>query len=371
MYKDVFVLDRKTDTYIHASLGENNAQIIMHVSDYKLSTDGRFVAFITASSNLVSSDTNAYADVFVRDLVAGTTERVSVDSNGAQVAAGASGASLDISKDGRYVSFVSRDDILAGSTTGGASNLFVRDRLSGTTTLLSENIYGLPANSDISGAVMSCDGSRIAFFSSASDLVSDDINGVGDVFVKDRINNTTTNITYGNAWTSGGGPDISCDGSTVVYTSNASNLVNNDTNNARDMFAYKIDTESTIRVNLDSNGNEVSYNINPTYNVYWQDMGKGVVDFSGRYIVFYSAADGIVPEDTNGEIDIFIRDITDGVTQIVSKRSSSESTDKPSAGPRITPNGREVLYRSLDAGLVAGDTNGKYDVFISQTGIWQ
>jgi len=158
-----------------------------------ISADGRYVAFESAASNLVSGDTNSFTDVFVRDRQSGTTKRVSVSSLGAQGNNDSNGAS--ISADGRYVAFSSRASNLIGGDTNVTSDVFVRDRQSGTTERVSIGSGGAQANDASGPASISADGRFVAFVSDATNLVSGDTNGVTDIFVRDRVSGTTERVS--------------------------------------------------------------------------------------------------------------------------------------------------------------------------------
>jgi len=153
-----------------------------------LSADGRFVAFMSFADNLVPDDTNQVADVFVRDRFAGTTERVSVSSKGRQGDAHsglflASGA--DISADGRFVVFASDASNFARGDVNGNSDVFIHDRLTRTTELVSRGLDGTPATGNT--PVISADGNFVAFRSFSDTLVSDgNPNFFDHIYVLDR-----------------------------------------------------------------------------------------------------------------------------------------------------------------------------------------
>jgi hypothetical protein len=206
-----------------------------------VSPDGRFVAFDSAASNLVKSDTNGKYDVFVRDLQAGTTERVSVSSSGAQ-ATGASFGSLDpsISAHGHFVAFFSDATDLVPGDTNGATDIFVRDRAKGTTERVSVGPHGRQANGDsgVVGAAISADGRFVVFPSDATDLVEGSRGG--GLYVRDRQAGTTERVDLGPHGVPGNGssdrPAISAGGRVVAFDSDATNLVPGDTNGKLDVF---------------------------------------------------------------------------------------------------------------------------------------
>lgn len=188
---DVFVRDLKNRRTTRVSVAGDESQADTGASSHPaISSDGRYVAFTSTASELVAGDTNGRADVFVRDLTAGTTSRVSVDDAGGQ----ASGASTDpsISWDGRYVAFASTDPALADGVGTSTSDVYVRDRVTGTTRRASRSSSGQPADGPSTQPALSGDGLHVAFTSAADNLVAGDTNGRRDVFLRDVTTNTTT-----------------------------------------------------------------------------------------------------------------------------------------------------------------------------------
>jgi Tol biopolymer transport system component len=148
-----------------------------------ISADGRYVAFQSAASNLVSDDTNGVPDIFVRDLQTGTTTRVSVGPSGAQANAPGTVTGPSISDDGRHVAFASDASNLVTGDTVDYRDAFVHDRMTGTTRRISVNASGTAADRATGIAVTSADGQTLAFDTNATNLVSNDTLGFFDVFV--------------------------------------------------------------------------------------------------------------------------------------------------------------------------------------------
>ena len=149
-----------------------------------ISPDGRFVVLFSRATNLVPGDTNGSFDVFVRDLQAGTTERVSVANSGGQANSSSSVAgSTVISADGRFVAFGSVATNLVTGDTNGSTDVFVRDRQAGTTQRVSVNSAGIQGNNLSDQPALSADGSLVFFQSASSNLVSGDTNDAYDVFM--------------------------------------------------------------------------------------------------------------------------------------------------------------------------------------------
>jgi Tol biopolymer transport system component len=365
---DVFVKDRQTGAIVRANTSSTGAQMPGTgglSSGLQMSDNGRFVAFEAVHPGLVSGYSNTYKDIYVKDLQTGSIEIDSVSSAGSY--GNANAAQFDLSADGRYLVFGSNASNLVANDTNGQPDIFVRDRLLNTTTLLSQAPGGTIANDGSLAPTISCDGAYVAFTSSASNLVSNDVNGAADVFLVDRVGGRTIDITFnGNATPNAANsrfPQLSCDGSTLLFYSAASNLVSNDTNGSIDIFTYDIYSGAMDRVNVSSSGTQSTRDANADYS-------SGALSYDGRYVVFSSYDASLASGDTNGATsDILIRDRRNGTTDILSKRTASTATTSTSFLPSISSSGKYAAYASDDTGLVSGDTNGNYDVFISQTGI--
>jgi Tol biopolymer transport system component len=320
-----------------------------------ISADGRYVAFCSYASNLVPSDTNGKEDIFVRDCLMGSTERVSVSSTG-QEADGDSWQQA-ISADGRFVVFSSAASDLVAGDTNGCLDVFVRDRWLMTTERVSVSTGGAEANSASYIPAISEDGRFIAFYTGASNLVAGDTNGQNDVFVRDRALGTTERVSVSTGGDEGNGgslrPSISADGRFVAYESIASNLVPADTNGLKDVFVYDRLMGTNERLSISSagdQGNDVSW--------------VPAINADGRYVAFRSPATNLVGGDTNGCEDIFVRDRETGTTQLVSLSTGGQQGNGDSIDPVVSIEGRFVAFTSDASNLVAWDTNGVADVFV-------
>jgi hypothetical protein len=168
-------------------------------SDYPaISADGNVVSFQSQATNLVAGDTNGVVDVFVHDRAAGTTERVSVDSAGAQSDGNSSSSSLGLSPDGRFVAFDSVATNLVAGDTNLDPDVFVRDRTAATTTRVSVDSSGLEGNGSSAFPGISPDGELVAFASDADDFVNNDTNNLRDIFVRNRCVAIASH--YGTGW---------------------------------------------------------------------------------------------------------------------------------------------------------------------------
>jgi Tol biopolymer transport system component len=235
---DVFVRDRQAGITERVSVGPGGVQGNRFSNGRALSPDGRFVAFNSLAANLVPGDTNGTFDVFVRDRDTGTTERVSVGPGGVQADVG--GALGALSADGRFVAFESLSSNLVPGDTNGTTDVFVRDRQTGTTRRISLGPGGVQGDGQSFGAQISADGRFVAFASNATNLAPGDTNGESDVFVRDRRTGTTLRASLGPGGVRGNGqsnnPGLSADGRFVAFLSFATNLVPGDTNDTQDVF---------------------------------------------------------------------------------------------------------------------------------------
>ncbi|WP_229070233.1 hypothetical protein [Actinoplanes sp. DH11] len=320
------------------------------------SDDGRYVVFDSYATNLVAGDTNDDLDVFVRDRQAGTTERMSVSSGGAQ-GNDTSGQGA-ISGNGRHVVFTSIADNLVPGDTNGVADIFLRDRQAGTTERVSLPATGTQATDISIQASVSDDGTRVAFVSIATDMVPGDTNETSDIFLRDRQAGTTVRVSVSSAGTQSNEyssqPTISGAGGHVSFTGGADNLVPGDTNELPDLFVRTLQTGTTERVNVATGGGQGT----------GQSTGRGAMSDDGRFVGFRSDAPDLVPGDTNGVADVFVRDRQAATTERVSLTSGGGESNANSSGPTISDDGNRVAFRSEATNLVAPDTNGFVDVFL-------
>ncbi|MEG4284712.1 calcium-binding protein [Microcoleus sp. A006_D1] len=285
--------------------------------------------------------------------------RVSVDSAGNQGNDGSFSSSF--SADGRFVAFSSDAFNLVPGDTNNSRDIFVRNLSTNTTTRVSVDSAGNQGNDFSRAPSISADGRFVAFFSDASNLVPGDTNGSSDFFVRDLLTNTTTRVSVDSAGNQGNGdfssfslvPSISADGRFVAFKSNAFNLVPGDTNNTEDIFVRDLSTNTTTRVSVDSAGNQGIDN-----------SSAPSISANGRFVAFSSDASNLVPGDTNGSRDIFVRDLSTNTTTRVSVDSAGNQGKNLSRAPSISANGRFVAFLSNSSNLVPGDTNNKEDIFV-------
>jgi Tol biopolymer transport system component len=353
--RDVFVRDLQTGETTRVSVSGSGAEANGDSFAPALSSDGRYVAFASAATNLVEGDTNDANDVFVRDRQTNTTTRVSVGYDGSQANGGSDQPSL--SGDGRMVAFISSATNIVNGGTNNVRNAFVYDRQTGTAVVVSVNTDGTPADLDSATPVVSANGKFVAFSSFADNLIPVDENEGSDIFVRDLQAATTERVSEFTGDFEGEGdslrPSISADGRYVAFDSDDWNLVWGDTNDDFDVFVNDRATTVTTRVSVDDSGTQAnSESLRPSMSA------------DGRYVAFYSDASNLVSGDTNGATDVFVHDRRSGALKRVSVSSGGNDGNGDSLRPAIDASGRLVAFESDASNLVTGDSNGFTDVFV-------
>jgi Tol biopolymer transport system component len=364
-----------------------------------LSGDGRFVAFASHASNLVPGDTNDLHDVFVRDRATGATTRISVRSDGSQLAGYPNYSYVgSMGRDGRYVTFETEANGVVPGDTDGSFDVFVRDMIDGSTTRVGVGSAGLPPDGGSSHGAISASGSRVAFLSWASNLINGDTNGVTDVFVRDLARGTIERVNLNTTGQQANGPSyklaISGDGRYVAFDSFASNLVPGDGNGDNDVFVRDRVTGTTTLISLDADGAQwktpnfwmqpsisddgrfVAFDGGPGGTILIRDLATGVtidpgivgdspkISADGRYVAFSSWNSNLVADDTNSTKDVFVYDRISGEVARVSVSSSRGQADDISELPFISADGSTISFYSRSDRLVDGDANLREDVFV-------
>jgi len=381
-----------------------------------MSADGRYVAFASASTNLVRDDGNGQIDVFVRDRRSGATTRASVSSSGREAA---NGVSVDpaLSADGRYVAFSSLAPNLVDGDTNGGYDVFVRDLQTSSTVRASVNSAEeearLPGGPVCGNPAISADGRYVAFDCDATNLTTER-NTASGVFVRDLGEGTTVRISVTTSRSESSVasrlPSISADGRFVAFQSDAIDLVPNDGNKATDIFVRDLKEGTTVRASVNSSGGETNLGASSL---------RPSISADGGLVAFESDADNLVAGDANNWRDVFVRDLRRGQTARVSVRSDGAELanlgtravisgngrfvafdyylvlylkdlqtgalvevnvdpdgklapglrNPPLMLPAINATGRLVAFQSDAPNLVANDTNDIFDVFVRDSGI--
>ncbi len=400
---DVFVRDLQTGVTELVSVATDGTPGNDYSILTSMSSDGRFVAFYSAASNLVPDDTNNAVDIFVRDRQTGTTELVSIATDGTL----ANDDSLwpSISDDGRYVAFSSwSSNLVPNNNSFEPYNYyqlqkFVRDRQTGFTELVSVATDGTPANNTTGSyswvTSISPDGRYVAFMTAAGNLVPNDNDNDFDIFVRDLQQGTTELVSvisndFSDDYWRPGIPSISADGRYIAFSAYDSRLLapfpnySDDYNDetayydARDAYYESYDRKTFIRdlqtgvtelVSVASNGTPGNKNSDR------YGWGEPSISADGRYVAFGSEASNLVSGDTNNSPDIFVRDRQTGITELVSVATDG-SPGNPlinklsliNFDPSLSADGRYVVFFSRASNLVPNDTNDSVDLFVRDRG---
>lgn len=312
-----------------------------------ISGDGRYVAFVSAATNLVPGDHNDSQDVFLRDRRLGTTTRMSVTRTGAEVSYG--GFAPALSPDGRYLVFGSANS-LTGDGAIENTGVYLRDLAAGTLERVDLNDAGVLGDNEEREPTVSAGGRYVAFSSPSTNLVAGDTNNAWDIFVRDRLTGTTSRVSRssagvqsdGNAWGEGSFvPSISADGRFVSFFSHSTNLVAGDTNREPDVFVHDRQTGETVRVSVADDGSQAQSG--------WflgSESGPQALSADGRSVAFTSCAQ-LVRADTGGGCNVYVRDLTAGTTTLVSRGPDGAIGDDWSNAAAISGDGSRIAFTSF------------------------
>lgn len=376
-----------------------------------ITPDGRFVVFHSDASNLVAGDLGGFQDVFVRDLISGATQRVSVASNGDNSNGASSRGS--ISDDGRYVAFESFAQNFAAGDANFTRDVFVHDRVLGITTIASVSSGGVIGNAESYNAAISGNGAFVAFASAATNLSPNDTNAHVDIYVRDLVLSRTRLVTLvpGGANGPSDFPSISFDGSFVAFESDASNLVAGDLLGATDVFlrdmggsSFEVLSVSTAGAfgdgasrmpSLSADGSRVAFTSASTnfgtfaapVSSFLRDRTAGTTTLinqiggapsnasadgvtlskNGEYAAFLSAASNLTSGHSGSVRDAFVVRLSTGQVQRASVPTGTLPAE-PSApvlgAAGVSDDGRFALFSSAASNLAAGDSGSNEDVFV-------
>jgi Tol biopolymer transport system component len=322
-----------------------------------ISADGRFVAFESEATNLVPGDVNQAVDVFVHDRETGETALVSMSSEGTQANADSSDAS--ISADGRFVAFASWASNLVPADTNVRRDVFVHDVWTGRTDRVSIASSGAQGDGNSDEPTISPDGSAVVFDSEASNFAAADINGFVDVYLHDRSSHTTELV---GVRSDGGGPvnatiggSLSWDGRYVAF-STAEALAPGDVNNTYDAYLRDRETGVLEQVSVASDGTPGDF----------RSSASGI-SANGQLVVFTSASSNLTPGDRGTslqQMDVFVRDRLAAVTEMVSVASSGAPANEMSYDAAISPDGRFVAFSSSATNLGIPDHPYSKELFV-------
>jgi Tol biopolymer transport system component len=376
-FVNVFLRDTQTNTttLISRASGADGAAAGGQSYDPSISADGRYVAFESKAPNLSGVDTDLIFNVFVRDTLANTTILVSRQS-AADGGAGADVHALNpsISPDGRYVAFESNSYELSTADHDTYRDVFLRDIPARTTTLISRatGAAGLGGDDNSFNPSVSTNG-RVAFQSNANNLSTADDNFQINIFVRDSVANTTTLVSRagGAAGAKADGPSyrpsINANGRFVAFESQANNFSEADNNRVMNVFRRDLDTGAMTLITRTTAGAGAS-----------GASGDAAISPDGRFVGFESLANNLSTADNDLHRNVYLRDVQGGATILVSRQSAADGgagADGRSFAPSVSTDGHFVAFDSdalnlstedADAppGGGGGTTEGVKDVFL-------
>lgn len=350
---DIFVYDRQTAQMTRVSVASGGVEANGGSRVPAISGDGRYVAFVSDASNLVANDTNGFTDIFLHDRQTGTTARVSVASDGTEGNDNAGEYEIDISDNGRYVAFYSYASNMVSDDTNGVIDVFVHDNQTGETSRVSVSSSGEQANANCMNPAISSDGRYVVFDSLANNLVAGDTNEKRDVFLRDRQTGTTTLISVNSSGqqADGGGKNaaISGDGRYVVFLSKSNNLASGTEDYDELIYLHDRQSGQTRLVSVYTGGGIMTTGF----------INDPAISSNGRFVTFSFYDKG----DNDGIARIWVRDLGTSVSTEVAHGNAS------SFAPAITADGSLVAFWSDATNLVSGDTNGASDAFVYEVAV--
>ena len=350
---DVFLHDRDTGETVRVSVAPDGSQLPLNSAHPNISADARYISFQSDSNGVVADDNNDSPDYFVHDRLTGENVRVTVDNSFLQ------GVHV-LSGDGRHVAYEVREGLVPEDTNEG-NDIYVYDLDTGITEWVSVATGGVDvASRDRLGVGgISTDG-QIIIFASDGAFVAEDTNDTVDCFLRERMTGETTRVSVTSAGNEA--PDrtfcvaMSSDGRYILLQSGSPDLVPNDTNDAEDMFIHDRVSGVTEIISIASDGTQSNQ----------QARNNARVSDDGRFVVFQSSADTLIPGDMLGTDfdDTFLRDRVTGKTYQVSVTQDGWPADAGGGGPSISADGKYIAFDSSATNIVPNDTNCIGDIFV-------
>jgi hypothetical protein len=353
---DLFVYDRLNDTTTRQSRTDNGLQLNEPVFDGELSADGSRLVYYSAATNAVSAEPGLRVPLTLVDRSSGVNTPVPLPT----LPETEDDSFLDginaVSDATQFIVFASAASNLVGQDYGGFEDIFRFERDSGNIERITSGFEGGEADGGSSGASISRNGRYVVFQSFAENLVSDDGNFFPDVFWHDTQNGQTVLVSRRPGFSQSDGdssrPVVSDDGRYVAFQSNASNLIASDTNSATDVFVRDTVEDLVVRVSVGASNSQLP-----------AGSALGGMSGDGRYVVFTTAVD-IDADDLNDVDDVYVRDRQTNQTILISVDPNGDAGNNASRNPRITGDGRYIVFESMATDLVADDTNAVTDIFV-------
>jgi hypothetical protein len=359
---DIFILNKTTNSLSPAIFAESGGQPNDLVLETKISGNGQYVVFTSIATNLSADCTDSIADIYVYQIqegAPGVFTCISLGLGGAE--ANAASEHPSISYDGRYVVFASSATNLVAGVTDGRKHIYLYDRNTLTLTVESVNSDEVLADGSSDNPSISADGQSIAFESLATNLLGPggDTNGVSDIFLRNRNSGVTTRVSM--AYTSGAEPDgssilpsISSDGKRIAFLSIAGNLIPG-ISGVWNVYLRDVPSNTTSLASISTSGGGANGN-----------AFFARISADGKHVAFSSTATNLILGESGGTEQMYLRDFEDSETLKISVSATGEEGNAASNTAGISGDGTIVAFLSSSTNLVAGDTNGFADAFLSE-----
>ncbi len=365
--RDVFIYDHSNDSITRASLSSDGEEANDDNAFPSISADGKFVSFTSAADNLVSHDTNDRYDIFVRDVEKKKTERVNISSNGEE----ANGDSYlsQISADGRYVTFNSGSTNLVPFGTTGIDDVFVYDRQTKKISRTSISNEGWEANGSSGAPSISGDGSLVVFGSWADNLTSGDDSGYYDIFLRNLATSATILVSAppntGQANGNSSLPNVSQDGQSIAFISQASNLKSGDNSDWWKLFVADAENGKYKKCS----GLKIVESMDEIYGTKISETGflsiTPKLSEDGKFVVF-SSEEQLTADDSNDVEDVYVCDTDNGDIKLVSRSTKGkEEINGGSKSPSISSDGSFIAFSAC------GDPCYYSDVFLAKNPLFK
>ena len=335
-----------------------------------VSADGRYVAFISQSTNLSPDDTTTRDDTYVRDLQTGTTTLADRATGATGVKGNGDGFDgISLSADGRYIAWTTYSNNLdPADTDGSVSDVYVRDLQTNTTTLVDRatGAAGAKADTGSRNPELSADGRYVAFDSNGTNLSPDDTDTTTDTYIRDLQTNTTVLVSRaaGASGAKGNGtssvPSISGDGRYVSFNSSATNLSAADPDTTSDVYVRDLQANTTTLASRATGASGPKGNAGSFYD---EDHNLSA---DGRYVSFISNATNLDPADAESFPDMYVRDLQTDTTILASRASgpTGASANFAAQAPTLSSDGRYAGFMTGSTNLNPDDTDTKGDLYV-------
>jgi len=356
----IFVKDTLTGAIDIGSRSSSGAKGNAPSSNPFLSADGRYVVFESMATNLVPGDFNVAKDIFLRDLVLGTTQRVSVAQDGSE--SDRNSDEPTVSDDGRFVTFFTDATLGFANDTNGTYDVFVRDTGLGTTRQVSLTPAGVTGSSSSQSAMVSGDGGFVAFESLSKDILPGQAFNQRQIYRRDLGTDATERVSVDSAGILANAtseePGISSDGRFVAFVSLATNLAAGDLLFQNDVFVRDMALGITERISSTPTGAE------PSGECLLDPSSGRSISRDGRHVVYSSGATNILPELSTSKSRIFVKDRTTGITSFRSTTWKGTTSENNCFNGVVSDDATRVAFTSSGTDLVPIDNNGAIDVFV-------